>query len=66
MKEIFQEYGSVLITLVAILSIIIVVAALIGGANDGPIHQAFSTLIHHFMDQANSTIPSISIETPIQ
>ena len=35
MKEIFQEYGGILITVVAILSIILVVTAVIGSDATG-------------------------------
>lgn len=64
MKEIFQEYGSVLITVVAILSVILVVSAIIGHDTTSPIAQAFTGLINHFVDQANVNggIPSSVVQ----
>lgn len=54
MKEIFQEYGGVLITVVAILSVILVVTAVVGTNASSPVAQAFSDLITDFIDQANA------------
>ena len=53
MKEIFQEYGGVLITVAAILSIILVMVAVIGTDESSVIGQAFLRLINTFMEQAN-------------
>lgn len=54
MKEIFQEYGGVLITVVAILAVILVVTAVVGKDASSPIGNAFSTLINNFIAQANA------------
>lgn len=54
MKEIFQEYGGVLITVVAILAVILVVSAVVGTDATGPIGKAFSTLVDNFIAQANA------------
>ncbi len=54
MKEIFQEYGGVLITVVAILAVILVVSAVVGSDAAGPIGSAFTKLINNFIDQANA------------
>lgn len=54
MKEIFQEYGGVLITVVAILALILVITAVIGKDATGPIGTAFSKLIENFISQANA------------
>lgn len=56
MKEIFQEYGGILITVVAILSVILVVVAVIGSDETGAIGQAFSSLIDSFVERANTSI----------
>jgi hypothetical protein len=56
MKEIFQEYGGILITVVAILSVILVVVAVVGTDETSAIGQAFSNLITSFVEQANSSI----------
>lgn len=49
MKEIFQEYGGILITVVAILSIILVITAVIGSDADSIIGKAFNDLIQGFL-----------------
>ncbi len=54
MKEIFQEYGGILITVVAILSVIVVVTAVIGSDGSSAIGKAFSNLIEQFFTKANS------------
>ncbi len=56
MKEIFQEYGGILITVVAILSIILVVTAVIGSDSNSVIGKAFADLISGFLSQANASI----------
>lgn len=52
MKEVFQEYGGVIVTIIAILSLIAVIAAVIGTGEDGIIGSAFADLIQSFLDQA--------------
>ena len=52
MKEVFQEYGGIIITIIAILSLIAVITAVIGTDEQGLIGQAFTDLIDGFMDQA--------------
>lgn len=54
MKEIFQEYGGVLITVVAILAVILVVVAVVGTGTSGPIGKAFSDLVSYFINQATT------------
>jgi hypothetical protein len=54
MKEIFQEYGGVLITVVAILAVILVISAVVGHDADGQIGKAFTALIDNFIAQANA------------
>ena len=54
MKEIFQEYGGVLITVVAILAVILAVTAVVGKDATGPIGNAFTNLINNFIAQANA------------
>lgn len=56
MKEIFQEYGGILITVVAILSVILVVVAVVGTDEKSAIGLAFANLINSFVEQANSSI----------
>lgn len=52
MKEVFQEYGGVIITIIAILSLIAVITAVIGTGENGLIGSAFSDLIEQFLNQA--------------
>ena len=54
MKEIFQEYGGILITIVAILAVIVVITAVIGKDENGAIGQAFMQIINNFVAQANA------------
>ena len=54
MKEIFQEYGGILITVVAILAVIVVITAVIGKDENCAIGQAFMQIINNFVAQANA------------
>ena len=54
MKEIFQEYGGILITVVAILAVIVVITAVIGKDENGAIGQAFMQIISNFVAQVNA------------
>ncbi len=56
MKEIFQEYGGILITVVAILSTIMVISAVIGTDSNSVIGKAFSDLIEGFVSQASGSV----------
>lgn len=56
MKEVFQEYGSVIITIIAILSLIAVITAVIGTGEDGIIGSAFADLIENFLSQAGVSV----------
>ena len=52
MKEVFQEYGGVIVTIIAIVSLIGVISAVIGTGENGIIGSAFTDLIENFFDQA--------------
>lgn len=54
MKEIFQEYGGILITVVAILAVIVVITAVIGKDENSAIGQAFMQIINNFVAQVNA------------
>ena len=54
MKEIFQEYGGILITVVAILAVIVVITAVIGKDDNGAIGQAFMQSLNNLVAQANA------------
>ena len=55
MKEIFQEYGGILITVVAILSVIAVISIVVGNDSSSPIAKAFTSIIDTFVDQASAS-----------
>ena len=56
MKEVFQEYGGIIITIIAILALITVITAVIGTDEQGLIGQAFTDLINGFMEQAGINV----------
>lgn len=56
MKEVFQEYGGVIVTIIAILSLIAVIAAVIGTGEDGIIGSAFAELVDNFLNQAGVSL----------
>ena len=53
MREIFTEYGNVLITVVAVILVISVITAVIGSDTGGVLGEAFSGLIERFFSMAN-------------
>ena len=61
MKEIFQEYGGILITVVAILSIILVVTAVIGSDATGIVGKTFSVLITNFSNHAYMSVKKVVV-----
>ncbi len=52
MKEVFQEYGGVIVTIIAIVSLIGVITAVIGTGENGIIGTAFTELMEGFFQQA--------------
>lgn len=52
MKEVFQEYGGIIITIIAILSLIAVITAIIGTDERGIIGEAFQDVIENFLEEA--------------
>ncbi len=56
MKDVFQEFGGIIITIIAILSLIAVITAVIGTNEEGLIGQAFKSLIDEFLNQAKINI----------
>ena len=53
MKVIFEEYSGIIITAVAIIALIAIVALLLG--TDGPVHTAFVNLINNLLSKASVT-----------
>ena len=52
MKEVFQEYGGVIVTIIAILSLITVISVAMGAGGDGAIGKAFTDMMNQFIEQA--------------
>ena len=57
MKEVFQEYGGVIITIIAILTLIVVIRAIIGTDENGIIGDAFNNLVTDFLNKAQGAYP---------
>ena len=54
MEEIFKQYGSTMITVLAIVAVIGIITLVIGTDNQSMVYQAFSDLIHNFYTRANA------------
>ena len=48
MKEIFEQYGGVIITVVSIAALAALVTAIMGNGTSGPVYDAFKNLIDNF------------------
>lgn len=57
MKEIFEQYGGVIVTVIAIVALAALITAIMGSGESGPVYDAFSGLIENFGANAG-------IETP--
>lgn len=57
MKEVFQEYGGVIVTIVAVVALIAVITAVIGNGQDGDlVYDAFKGLIEGFFERAEMSL----------
>jgi len=56
MKEVFQEYGGVIITIVAIMSLIAITSVVIGDEQGGVIKEAFTNIVTQFLQKANAGV----------
>ena len=57
MKEVFQEYGGVIVTIVAVVALISVITAVIGSGQEGDIvYDAFKGLIEGFFEHAELSL----------
>ena len=56
MREVFQEYGGVIVTIIAIVSLIGVISAVIGTGEEGIIGSAFTDLMESFFNQAGMSL----------
>ena len=48
MKEIFEQYGGVIITVFSIAALEALVTAIMGNGNIGPVYDSFKNLIDNF------------------
>lgn len=56
MKEIFEQYGGVLITVVAVLAMVVLISAIVGSDESSTIGKAFSKLISDFIAHAQPVV----------
>lgn len=54
MDEIFKQYGSTIITVLAIIAVIGVITLVIGNDNTSIVYKAFSELITNFYTKADA------------
>lgn len=59
MQKIFEEYGGVIVTALAIVALIGVVYLLFNGEGNGWMEVAFKNVIDKFLNSASSAIDSI-------
>lgn len=50
MKEIFEQYGGTIITVIAIVALAAMITAIIGTDSSSPVYQAFNGLINSIVD----------------
>lgn len=48
MKEIFEQYGGVIVTVIAIVALAALITAIMGSGTSGPVYDAFEGLIENF------------------
>lgn len=54
MDEIFKQYGSTIITVLAIIAVIGIITLVIGNDSNSVVYKAFSELITNFYTKANA------------
>lgn len=57
MKEIFEQYGGVIVTVIAIVALAAMITAIMGSGNSGPVYNAFQGLIDNFTTNAGLPTP---------
>ena len=55
MDEIFKQYGSTIITVLAIIAVIGIITLVIGNDSNSIVYQKFTELITNFYDRANTS-----------
>ena len=58
MDEIFKQYGSTIITVLAIVAVIGIITLVIGTDTTSLVYKAFSDLIGNFYQSAGGVIPT--------
>ena len=54
MKEIFEQYGGAIITVIAIIALATLITLVIGGDNQSPVYKAFNDLMTNFYTDVQS------------
>lgn len=57
MDEIFKQYGSTIITVMAIIAVIGIITLVIGSDTNSIVYKAFSDLINNFYSSAGGVVP---------
>lgn len=55
MKEIFEQYGGAIITVIAIIALAALITLVVGSDSSSPVYKAFSDLITNFYKSVSST-----------
>lgn len=55
MKEIFEQYGGAVITVIAIVALAALITSVIGSDDKSPVYQAFSGLMTNIGDHVKTT-----------
>ena len=58
MQDIIKEYGPALITVVAIISLVIIIKLMIGTSESSTVGKAFSDLLNNFLNTLPSATPA--------
>lgn len=57
MKEIFEQYGGVIVTVIAIVALAALITGIMGGGSSGPVYDAFKNLIDNFAENVGVGTP---------
>lgn len=55
MDEIFKQYGSAIVTVLAIIAIVGIIALIIGNGNTSVVYTELSGLVRHFFEKAQAS-----------
>ncbi len=62
MKEIFEQYGGIIITVVAIMALVTIITFVL--SENGVLQDGILSVIEQFTDTAGDAVVSPNIETP--